>query len=200
MKDCSIEFYVKKFSYIKSFDEADIGFIPAILRRRLSKLDKGLLHVLNNVFDDDIQNIIFSSDNGEVERLLKIIEQYKSDNAVSPNVFSGSVHNYPVGFFLQFKNREIPYTALSSCGQSLSYGLLSSLITENDNIIFCYSDIKDDDVISLAINITKKEKTSFKCLLKLINSDSKDNFNKFVEFFSENIDFIKTGSCELRKI
>ena len=194
MKDIILELYVNKFDCIENIEDMDLSFIPPIARRRMSVLDKITISTINNVFTDDIQNIVFSSQFGEVERLIKIITQYRENNEVSPNTFSGSVHNYPVGFFLFNKQVSIPYNAISACKNSISNGLLTSIISEYNDIIFCYSDIDNNSAKSFAINFSKMpENNSIKYLIKVQNNQAySDNFEDFIKLFNGSKNIIKT--------
>ena len=202
MKDNTLEFYVNKFNCIDNIEDMDLSFIPPIVRRRMSVLDKITISTLNNVFSDDVQNIVFSSQFGEVERLIKIINQYRENNEVSPNTFSGSVHNYPVGFFLFNKQVSIPYNAVSSCENSISMGLLTSVISEYDNKIFCYSDIDDNNAKSFAINLSKNKKNnSAKYLIKVQNNNEiKDNFEDFINLFNGSKNIIETPMYTIERV
>ena len=164
------------------------------MRRRLSKTDKAALYTINEAFTENIEYIIYSSRYGEAERLLKLISQYQEEKEVSPNIFSGSVHNYPLGFFLLNNKKSIPYNALSACENTVSIGLLSAILTKYNNVLFCYSDYEDEKCSSFAANISKsKEINSIKYRLKLENNDNcNDSFNNFINFFSNNIKEIKT--------
>ena len=55
------EFYINKFEYLNKIEDIDVNFIPPILRRRMSTLYKAILTVLNKVYSEEIQNVIFSS-------------------------------------------------------------------------------------------------------------------------------------------
>ena len=79
MKESNLEFYVNKFNYLNDIDGLDLSFIPPIVRRRMSVLDKITLSNLNSVYSDNIENIVFSSQYGEVTKLLKIIDQYMNE-------------------------------------------------------------------------------------------------------------------------
>ena len=142
-------FYVKDFCYIKSENEIDVSFIPPIQRRKLSKLDKMTLTVMSKIYSDEIDEIIFSSKDGESDRLNTIISEYKEFGEVSPTQFSASVHNYPVGFFTLIKKLNIPYYALSAGEETFYAGLVKSIISEK-NVLFVYS-----DKISIACIISK---------------------------------------------
>ena len=202
MKEKFLEFYVNKFNCLNSIDGLDLSFIPPIVRRRMSALDKLTLSLINKTYTDNIQYIVFSSQFGQIDRLLKIISQYKECKEVSPNTFSGSVHNYSVSFFLLNRQISIPYTSLSAGDKSISMGLLSSVISNYDNVLFCYADINNDECNSLAINITKKPTTkSQKYKLKLGNSTiEQDKFKDFTDLFSGELTTLKTSDFVIERV
>ena len=202
MKDICQEFYISKFNYIDSDDNLDIGFISPIQRRRLSKLDKYTVHTLKKTFPNEAENIIFASQNGQIERLLKLIEQYSDLGEVSPNTFAGSVHNYSTGFFLLNEKCSVPYTALSAGGNSLSAGMLSAVITDCKNVVYCFSDVYDEKVVSFSMNIGK-EKTdcSDRYLIKLKqNNIEKDDYKEFIKLFSGQINKVSTHLYEIERV
>ena len=184
MKENLLEFYLNKFYFSKNFDNLDISFVPQILRRKATNFDKMVLSGLNKIFSNDIENIIFSSRYGEFERLKKIIEQYSLNNEISPNVFSSSVHNYPIGFFLFNIKKPVPYMALSNMSDSFSSGLISSIVSKYDNIVYCYCDILEDKPVAIFMNISKKQKeSSIKYNLEIQNNENiKDDFDLFESF------------------
>lgn len=198
-----IKFYVNKYSWVLSTDEVDFSFIPAMLRRRMSKFDKVTFYSLYKCFNDNIQNIVFSSKSGEVEKLIKIIDQYSSDGEVSPSLFSGSVHNYSVGLFLQNMQKSIPYTALSASEDSLAEGLLTAAISGYENNIFCYSNIINEEIHSIALNISKSSNNNFdKYQIVLQNNSTckQGNFNNFVELFRGNLNSVATPLYRIERI
>ena len=191
MKDDLLEFYVNKFCYLDN-TQADVSFIEPISRRRMSPLDKIALSVMNKAFTDDIQNIIFASQFGQCERLFKMINQYKEDKEVSPSAFSSSVHNYSAGFFLLNIKKPIPYSALSSMESTIENGLLSSVISNFNNVLFCYCDIYNNNNIAFAINLSKTpKKESTKYVIKMQKNNETASFEKYVELFEGKIDSIK---------
>lgn len=203
MKDKLLEFYISKFEYLDCFEKVDLDFIPVMLRRRLSLLDKTVLSVLNKTYTQEVQNIVFSSQYGESDRLIKIINQYVENNEVSPNTFSGSVHNYAVGFFLMNKQKPISYNAISSCENSLSIGLLSSVISDYDRTLFCYADIDAVQVKALAINLSKNQlKDSKKYRININNNNElqKDNFTQYLELFSGRQEILETFGYTISRV
>ena len=201
MEDNSIEFYINKFSFLTNKDMINIDFIPSLLKRRMSLLDKTCAHLLNETSSEDIQNIIYSSQFGEMDCLNKMIEQYSKDKEVSPSLFSASVHNYPIGFFLFNTKKAIPYNALSSMDNTISSGIIAALISKYDNNLFCYCDIKDNDINAFAINISKKPKeNSIKYKIKSNALEKKDNFEDYIKLFNNEINYLSANLYDIERI
>ena len=191
----SLEFYVNKVKYIEGIENADVSFIPALNRRRMSTLDKITAASLNECITNKTQNIIFSSKNGEFERLFKIIEQYNTENETSPAVFSGSVHNYAVSSYLMNIKKPLQYNAIASGKETIISGIISSIISNYDETLFVYSDIEDKKYTSLCLNISKKRRENSKKFR--INFQNNSNNNKsikeFAKFFSSDMNLITTN-------
>lgn len=200
MKDNFIEFYVNKFNYLKSAEPIDISFLSPIIRRRLSKLDKGVISLLEKTICENTQNIVFSSQTGELERLLKIIEQYTTEKEVSPNTFSGSVHNYPVGFFLLNNKKSIPYNAISAGDNSISAGITAAVISKYNNVLFCYCDIYEETLYAFAISINKKDHNGKKYRFSIKNNNINSNFDDYIELFSEKKDILISDIFTIERI
>ena len=194
MKEKSFEFYVEKCNVISSYEQADVSFLPPIVRRRLSKLDKCALSVMNSVCAQDIQNIVFCSQYGEVERLKKIIAQYSEAGEVSPNTFAGSVHNFPVGFFLLNTHKAVPYTAISSHDRSISSGLLTSVIAPYGKTLLCYAEeTPEENYRALALRLCKTPSpAALKYKMTMSSASGKDVFEQYAEFFCKNSGLIRT--------
>lgn len=203
MNEKFIEFYVSNFNSLKSYENPDVSFIPAILRRRMSKFDKCVISVLNKTFNEKSENIIFSSKTGELERLLKLIEQYSIDKEVSPNLFSGSVHNYPIGFFLLNGKKSVPYNALSSMSNPISTGLISAVVSKNSITTYCYCDPNGDNYIALALNISKiplENSLKFRLFAEENENAKDDNFDKFEDLFNGKINSLKTFFYTIERV
>ncbi|MBQ3310772.1 beta-ketoacyl synthase chain length factor [bacterium] len=202
MKTNVLEFFVNKFNYTDTVDGLDLSNLSPIIRRRMSTLDKITFSVLDKTYTDSVQNIVFSSQYGEVDRLLKIIDQYTQNNEVSPNTFSGSVHNYPVSFFLLNKKLSIPYTAISAYENSISSGLLVSLISKYDNILYCYCDVNNGIVNALAINLSRfSDNLNNKYAIKMDNNNgSDDSFDNYTKLFNGTVSSLKTPNYTIEKV
>ncbi len=179
-------FYISDFYYINPEDEINISDIPPLLRRKLSPVDKVLLCTLNKVYSPDIEELVFSSAYGEISRLKSIISQYQEFNEVSPAQFSGSVHNYPAGFFTLHKKLNIPYYALASGENSISAGLVKAILSDKSKVLFCYADN------SGAACIINKTAGKIKCEFEASASNCTDEFAAFTDFLEGKINFFKT--------
>ena len=189
-------FSVEKFTYVKSDDAFELDFVPKIIKRRLNKLDRITVYLLNNAYENETQNIVFSSQHGEYERLDKLIEQYVTLNEVSPNTFSSSVHNFAIGFFSILKKISIPAVATSSCLDSFSLGLLNAILTKETNTVYCFAN--DDFGIGFRINKTKKE---FKITKKENNEQFSDiDYNRFIHFYEKKEKKISFPFYEIERI
>lgn len=198
----SLEFYINKCEYIQGIENADIDFVPALNRRRMSNLDKITASALNKCITDDTQNIIFSSKRGEFERLLKIIEQYTNEGETSPAVFSGSVHNYAVSSYLMNIKKPLQYSAIASGENTIISGIISAVISNYDESLFVYSDSENGIYSSLCLNISKERKEkSQKFKISLINNKNHTNeIKNFANFFSSDLKSIETNNCTIERI
>lgn len=201
MKENNIEFYVRNFEYLINPENVDLDFIPPLARRRMSIIDKAVLSVMNKCMSEDIEYIVFSSAHGQCERLFRIIEQYSSLKEVSPALFSGSVHNYSVGLFLLNSQNSIPYNAICSGGNSISAGILASLISNYNNVLFCYADYACDNLVSFALNISK---IPIKYPKYSINTNKKlylkDNFTDYINLFNKNDKSLQTDIYKIERL
>ena len=188
------EFYINKLKYIEGASNAEIDFIQPVMRRRMSALDRAAAACLFDCFDNNIQNIIFASKTGEVERLISIIEQYMTENAVSPAAFSGSVHNYAAGMFLMNIQKSIPYTALSAGDETFAAGLFAAAVSKYSNVLYVYSDIENEKHVSLCLNISKnKLENSKKFKIELAGfTKTSPALKDYSKLFSDIIKTVKT--------
>ena len=177
----NICFNVEKFVYTKNDTELDLSFIPANTRRRLNQFDKHVLYLINSCLTPDIENIILSSQFGEFDRLLKLIEQYKSMNEVSPTAFSSSVHNFALGQFSLLKQITIPTVSIAGGKNSFEAGLITSIADTKKNVIYCYADNRENEIIGLALRIKNNEKNF---VINKSNNKKSIDLNDVIKFFN----------------
>lgn len=138
MKRFNKTFYIYKSSYIKE-EMPDVSFLPMLMRRKLSAVGKAAIFTMNSVYPGGDINLIYASNYGEIERVKKLLHQKNTDGEMSPTGFSFSVHNSSAGLFSLINKINSPYNSISAGENSLSAGILESIITEND-VLFCYAE------------------------------------------------------------
>ncbi len=202
MKNQLTEFYLNKFYFLKSFNETDVSSLPPVMKRRMSRLDKCVYCLLDKTFDDKTQHIIFSSQYGEAERLLKMLKQYTFESELSPNMFMASVHNFPLGFYLLNKQKSVSYSAESASSESLQMGLLNAVISQYENNVFCYSDVFENNFGGMAINISKKRNSSStKYVLKVEDNNEKESeYEDFIRLFEGSASKIRTSLYSIERV
>ena len=143
-----LEFYIKNY-VIKTAKTANVEFLPAMSRRKLSSLDKIALCVMNECFaglngDERNLNIVFASRYGELDRLKKLVAQYTGENEVSPAAFSGSVHNSAVGQFSLINKITKSYNSVSAEENTFSAGMIEAVFSaKKGDVLYCYCDAVD---------------------------------------------------------
>ena len=117
----------------------DVSFIPMMVRRRLSMVERAALHVAWNVFNpkegEDVSDplpemgsvpVVFASRWGEVGTTLKLMRQLHSEGEMSPVAFSSSVHNAAPGAWSLFTKNKSPYTAIAARERTYEMGILEA--------------------------------------------------------------------------
>ncbi len=189
--------YISNFSFINSESEIDVSQIPPLIRRKLNLFDKIALTTLCRAYKDEAEEIIFTSQYGERSRLDTIIEQYTTQNEVSPAQFSASVHNYIAGFFTLYKKLNIPYSALSAGKNSISAGIVKSLVSEYENVLFSYADAVDG--VKSVSCIISKTGGDIKCVVSSPGKDTGE-FEGFIDFLDGRKDVFQSSLLKIERV
>lgn len=192
----SFYFNVEKFIYTKKDSELDLSFIPANTRRRLNLFDKHVLYLINECLSQDIENIVLSSQFGEYDRLFKIIEQYNELNEVSPMIFSSSVHNFALGQFSLLKQKTIPTVSIASDENSFEQGLITSITDPKKNIIYCYADNKDNNILGVALKIKNNEKGF---VINRTKNPKPVDLDEIIGFFNKEKDILNLTNFAIKR-
>ena len=117
----------------------DVSFMPMMVRRRLSMVERAALHVAWSVFNpkegEDVSDalpeigtvpVVFASRWGEIGTTLKLMRQLHSEGEMSPAAFSSSVHNAAPGAWSLFTKNKSPYTAIAARERTYEMGLLEA--------------------------------------------------------------------------
>lgn len=185
-----MKFYISNRFYI-SEENPDLSFLPVMARRKLTVLDKCALNVMNKAYESckiKEMHLVFSSQYGELDRLDKIIAQYREDKEVSPSVFSSSVHNSVVGQFSLLKKINKSYNSLAADKNTFSAGFLDAVMCaeEYENVLFCYADsYKQPEAFSCIVS-KKPLDNSVEIELTIQDHESETTFEleQFLDFLN----------------
>ncbi len=107
--------------------EPNVKDLPAGIRRRLSRLGKMAIRVALDSNSAETSKIVFSSRNGNVVQMLKLLQSLALDEPVSPTGFGMSVHNSLVGMLSIITGNRQAQTAIAADNESLCMGLMEAL-------------------------------------------------------------------------
>jgi hypothetical protein len=127
---------------LKPGESLDISFVPPLVRRRFSPLQKIFFALANAVEKSPAGCSVFSSCTGEVTLTRRIVDEFHEDGSVSPHRFSSSVYNAAPGLWSVFTKNKAPYTAVAAGDDSIECGLIEMLATEKTGL-FVYAEETD---------------------------------------------------------
>ncbi|WP_448653272.1 beta-ketoacyl synthase chain length factor [Pseudomonas fluorescens] len=111
----------------------DVSFLPAMQRRRLSRLARMAFSVGWPLAEgrEDLP-LVFISRHGETPRTLDILSDLANEQPLSPTQFSLSVHNAVIGLWSILRNETSEMTALAAAGDGLEHGMLEAAALLNE--------------------------------------------------------------------
>lgn len=111
----------------------DVSFLPAMQRRRLSRLARMAFSV-GWPMAEGLQDLplVFISRHGETPRTLDILSDLANDQPLSPTQFSLSVHNAVIGLWSILRGETSEMTALAAAGDGLEHGLIEACALLNE--------------------------------------------------------------------
>ncbi|ULT70308.1 beta-ketoacyl synthase chain length factor [Pseudomonas sp. BNK-45] len=105
----------------------DVSFLPAMQRRRLSRLARMAFSVGWPLAEGLEQlPLVFISRHGETPRTFDILSDLAAEQPLSPTQFSLSVHNAVIGLWSIMRGETSEMTALAAAGDGLEHGLLEA--------------------------------------------------------------------------
>ncbi|MDM7857536.1 beta-ketoacyl synthase chain length factor [Thiopseudomonas acetoxidans] len=112
---------------LSSQDAADVSFLPAMQRRRLSPLARMAFHVAWPLAEQSPkQPVVFCSRHGETPRNLNLLKQMAEQEILSPTHFSLSVHNAIIGLWSIFRQDESEMTAIAATQDGLEHAVIEA--------------------------------------------------------------------------
>ncbi len=173
--------YLYKFSY-KTDKIPDVSFIPMILRRRLDDFGKITLATMHEIYENQKNiNLVFASNCGDFDRVLKLIEQKNTEGEISPVGFSFSVHNSIVGLFSLINGINSSYNSVSAGENTLAAGILESLI-QNGETLFCYGESVGGYKSAACIFSNEEKEGAVKLEMEEGQKNKIGTFEEFIEF------------------
>ncbi len=96
-------------------DSIEANLIPAMMRRRMSKLSKLAVQTAIRLLNEhDVDYLVFSSRHGELHRSADLIKEIIKGEEASPMSFSQSVHNTAAGLATIATKKPIPVTSIAA--------------------------------------------------------------------------------------
>lgn len=104
----------------------DVGFLPSLQRRRMSRLSRTALAVAHDCLEAASSQpaLVFCTRYGEYGRTYELLEALAAKESLSPAQFSVSVHNTAVGLCSIHEGIRDYSTAVSAGPETLEYGFL----------------------------------------------------------------------------
>lgn len=107
-------------------DTPELPEVPAIQRRRLSRLTKMALRVCFDMPSASVLPSVFASRHGEISRTMTLLNQMIAGEPLSPAAFSQSVHNTASGTYAIQAHNTQASSALCAGAETLPMALLEA--------------------------------------------------------------------------
>lgn len=119
---------------LQSLDaQPDVGFLPAMQRRRLSRLARMVFAVGTPIAaGQPPMPLVFASRHGETARTFAILTELANGEPMSPTQFSPSVHNAIIGLWSIHQQDTSEMTALAAEGDGLEHAVLEAALLLNE--------------------------------------------------------------------
>ena len=124
----------------------DVSFIPPMVRRRMTDLQKIAIGIAYRVVPDNVDyQMVFASRYGEWQQTIKLITQFHDDGEMSPAGFSNSVHNAAAGVFSVLNKNKNSYVSVAAGNNTLESGILAAL-TGTKPVLFVFAEEKSPEM------------------------------------------------------
>lgn len=115
----------------------DVSWLPALQRRRLSPLARGVFHVVNEIAQQhDVSTLptVLASRHGEIARTQTLLENLADQNPLSPAIFSLSVHNAIGGQLSIALGNQQPVSCVALGEEGLGSALLEAACLQDGDM------------------------------------------------------------------
>ncbi|MCL1138039.1 beta-ketoacyl synthase chain length factor [Shewanella pneumatophori] len=120
-----------------------LAHIPAMQRRRLSKLTKIILEAVHQCAPNEQCRSIFASQHGEINRTISLLNDIVDGAPLSPTGFSQSVHNTASGIFSIFSHNRAASTSIAAGNNTFSQAFIEAFAQLHANpepLLLVYAD------------------------------------------------------------
>jgi len=147
--------YIDNFTFWMENDTEklpDVSFIPPMLRRRMSILEKIAISLASKIAPDISEyKTVFASRFGEWEQTIKLIRQFYTAHEMSPAGFSNSVHNAAMGHLSLLTHNKNSYTSIAGGETTIENALLDAMLADTP-VLFVYAEEKNPEDYTNALN------------------------------------------------
>lgn len=113
--------------------QPDVAFLPAMQRRRLSRLARMVFAVATPLAENQPpMPLVYASRHGETTRNFALLSDLANEQPLSPTQFSLSVHNAIVGLWSILQGDPSEMTALAAEGDGLEHAVLEAALLLNE--------------------------------------------------------------------
>ncbi len=134
--------YLSALTILPAGAPPDVAFVPPLVRRRLSPLQKIYFSLAHAVAGDAVESSVFATRDGEDTYTRRIVDSFNEERCVSPHLFSSSVYNAAPGLWSVFTKNRAPYAAVAAGNDTLECGLLETL-NGKPTSLFVYAEETD---------------------------------------------------------
>ena len=107
--------------------EPDVSFVPPLVRRRLSPLQRLFFALARGAGAESADAVTFATRDGEDTLTRRIVADFHADGAVSPHRFSTSVYNAAPGLWSVLSANRTAYTAIAAGDDTVECALMEAL-------------------------------------------------------------------------
>ena len=180
---------VKKIAVINKCEAVDVSFVPPLVRRRLSPIQKVYFALANLAEEEAASSVVFASSDGEVSLTRRLQEEFELDGAVSPHKFSASVYNAAPGLWSVFTKNNAKYTAVVARDDSIEVGLLEALTSEFPSLLV-YAE-EDEGGYGVSVYFSSREGVEIKYSFDASIDAAPISFHAFVDFLEGRINVLQ---------
>lgn len=130
-------------SLLDTPDTPPVDFIPALQRRRLSRLSRLSLAAAYACGEGQHSlPTVFASQHGEIHRTLGLLTELAQREPLSPMAFSLSVHNTASGLYSIAAHNTAPSTAIAAGADTLPCALLEAVgqLQQHEEVMLVYAE------------------------------------------------------------